>query len=241
MDVFIFSFFAGVLTVLAPCVLPLLPLLLAGGGKSWKASFMVVFGLGVSVFFFTLLIRTGTLFFDIPESVWKMFSAGVIFFFGITLLFPTLWERISSVLGFNTSSQGALLSASQKEGLMGRFLLGASLAPVFSSCSPTYFLILGTVLPQSFSQGIIHLFLYVLGLSIVLGAIVLWGQLITKKLLVFANPNGSFKKWLGVLFVLLAGIIALEWDKKAEAWLLQQEWYWNSAEIELSLQEAFVE
>lgn len=241
MDIFLFSFFAGILTVLAPCVLPLLPLLLAGGGKSWKASFMVVFGLGISVFFFTVLIRTGTLFFDIPESVWKIFSAGVIFFFGITLLFPALWEKISSVLRLNTASQGALLKASQKEGLLGRFLLGASLAPVFSSCSPTYFLILGTVLPQSFTEGMIHLFLYVFGLTVVLGMIVFWGQMITKKLFLFANPKGSFKKWLGILFVILAVVIVLEWDKKAEALLLQQDWYWNSAEIELSLQKVLVQ
>lgn len=231
----VFAFFAGILTILAPCVLPILPLLLSGGGKSWKSSAMLMAGLGVSIFIFTLLIKTGTLIFPIPLESWKYFSALVIGFFGIFLLFPHLWELIMQKTHGSQAAYSVINSATQKQGLWGRFFLGASLAPLFSSCSPTYFLILGTVLPQNFLQGIIALLVYILGTVTILFLVVIFGQVATKKLKFFSNPNGLFKKILGIIFIMLAFSIVFGWDKKAEAWLLSQDWYWNSAVIETDL------
>lgn len=238
METLIIAFIAGILTVLAPCTLPLLPFFLHAG-KSRLSSLVLVLGLAVSILFFTLLVRAGTNFLHIPQEFWKMFSGIIIFIFALTLLFPSLWERVSGFFGFGMASQNLMNCASQKEGLWGRFLLGASLAPVFSSCSPTYFVILGTILPQSFFWGLVNLLVYILGLSLIFAIIALGAHAAVKKMSFAANPNGIFKKVMGVIFLLLAIAIFTGFDKHVEAWILMQDWYPNSAVIESQVQEFF--
>ena len=84
---------------------------------------------------------------------------------------------------------------------MSSVFLGASLGPIFAACSPTYFLILGTVLPASFGIGLVNLFAYALGLALVMFLVAFTGQKVMAKLNIAANPNGIFKKVLGVLFL----------------------------------------
>ncbi len=55
-------------------------------------------------------------------------------------------------------------------------LTGAALGPVFSTCSPTYALLLATVFPVSFISGIIYTLIYALGLSLILVLIILGGR-----------------------------------------------------------------
>lgn len=76
MTLFLASFLAGVLTILAPCVLPVLPVILAGSlseKKSWYPS-VVTFSLAISVVLFTVLLKVSTLFIGIPSDFWKYVS-----------------------------------------------------------------------------------------------------------------------------------------------------------------------
>lgn len=76
------SFVAGVLTILAPCVLPVLPVILAGSlseKKKWYP-YVVTFSLAFSIVLFTLLLKVSTLFIDIPPSFWKNFSGMILIF-----------------------------------------------------------------------------------------------------------------------------------------------------------------
>lgn len=68
MTLFIVSFLAGVLTILAPCVLPVLPVILAGslGEKGRWYPHIIIFSLALSVVIFTVLLKVSTLFIDIP-------------------------------------------------------------------------------------------------------------------------------------------------------------------------------
>ncbi len=70
------SFFAGVLTILAPCVLPVLPVVLAGSvseRQKWYP-YLVTLSLAGSIVLFTILLKASTLFIDIPSSFWKYLS-----------------------------------------------------------------------------------------------------------------------------------------------------------------------
>lgn len=100
MILFLISFIAGVLTVLAPCILPLLPVVIGGslsnGGASTfnkKKAFTIIMSLGLSVIVFTLLLKASTLFIDIPEYVWKWISGSIVILLGLVTLFPSLWEN----------------------------------------------------------------------------------------------------------------------------------------------------
>ena len=94
------SFIAGVLTVLAPCILPLLPVIVGGSmaeQASAKRVFVIVGSLGVSVFVFTLLLKVSTAFITIPELFWQLLSGCLLLFFGIVTLWPALWEMLPGV------------------------------------------------------------------------------------------------------------------------------------------------
>jgi thiol-disulfide isomerase/thioredoxin len=103
--------------------------------------------------------------------------------------------------------------------------VGAALGPVFTTCSPTFFVILATVLPQSLAKGLIDLAVYIIGLALVLLLISWIGQKLVNKLEWAANPYGWFRKTLGILFILLAIIIAFGFDKKVESDILNSGFF----------------
>ncbi len=221
MDFLIPSFVAGFLTILAPCMLPVLPVIVGGSAEGigkWKP-FVIVASLGVSILLFTVLLKFTTQLLFIPDTAWKIVSGVIILFFGLTLLFPTLWDKLAFALKLYKSEELIQKSQSRK-GLLGTVLLGAALGPVFSSCSPTYALIIAIVLPQSFSVAFLNMVIYVIGFMIPLGLIAWGGQAVISRVKGLANPKGWFKKGLGVLLVLVGVGVILGWDKVAEIWIL---------------------
>ena len=224
MLLFLISFVAGVLTVLAPCVLPLLPVIVGGSmaqGGRWRA-YTICFSLGVSVILFTLLLKASTVFINVPQSFWEWFSGAILILFGLVMVFPQLWDRLGFVNAMNRSSNKLLGAGYQRNSRFGDMLMGAALGPVFSSCSPTYFVILATVLPQSFAAGFADLLAYAVGLSGFLFIIALVGQKLVDRLGVTINPQGWFRRGIGILFILVGLFVATGLDASAEAWLLNR-------------------
>ena len=181
---------------------------------------MVVLSLGISIILFTLLLKASSLLIDIPEDFWKWISGGIIFLFGLTMLFPNIWENFSLANTLSLKSNKVLATGYQKNSIWGDVIIGASLGPIFSACSPTYFVILATVLPVSFFLGIVYLFTYVLGLSLALIIIALIGERIMAKVGKVSDPNGWFKKIFGVVFIMVAIAIISGYDKKLQISLL---------------------
>ena len=70
MELLPISFIAGVLTILAPCVLPLLPIIIGGSltEKSIKRPIIITVSLALSIVLFTLILKVSTAFITIPES-----------------------------------------------------------------------------------------------------------------------------------------------------------------------------
>lgn len=216
------SFVAGILTVLAPCILPLLPVIIGGSvqGGSNKRAFTVIGSLVISIVLFTLLIKFSSLFLNVSPDVWKYVSGFILLVLALIMLFPKLWEKIPLVGKLSISSNKALGKGFQKKTLGGDIITGAALGPVFSTCSPTYFVILATVLPASFTLGLVYLTAYAIGLGSILMIISIFGQKVADKLNLAADPNGLFKKIIGILFLLVALGIITGYDKKLQVKIL---------------------
>jgi cytochrome c biogenesis protein CcdA/thiol-disulfide isomerase/thioredoxin len=213
------SFFFGVLTVLAPCVFPLLPVIIGSalGEKDKHKPYLIISGLAISIILFTLLLKVSVSFISIPPEFWKILSGSVLIFFGLTYIFHKIWDKYS--LKMSSHSDKMLDKASKKEGWFGSVLTGAALGPVFSSCSPTYANILTTTFPVSFSLGLIYIVTYTLGLAAVLLLIALFGRRFTNKIKGLTNPNGIFRKTLGIIFIVIGLFIITGFDKKIEIFL----------------------
>jgi cytochrome c biogenesis protein CcdA/thiol-disulfide isomerase/thioredoxin len=224
MLLFLISFVAGVLTVLAPCVLPLLPVIVGGSLAAGERSraYVICISLGLSVMLFTLLLKVSTALIAVPESFWQWFSGGILILFGIVMLFPRLWDSLQLVAVMNRASNRALASGYQRNSLWGDALMGAALGPVFSSCSPTYFIILATVLPASFAVGLFDLLAYTVGLSGFLLLIALLGQRLVDRLGVTIEPEGWFRRAIGVLFLIVGIGVLTGVEARLEAYLLDR-------------------
>src|SRR5690348_12917062 len=143
MILFLISFIAGVLTAIAPCVLPLLPVIVGGSVATGERNrvYTISISLGVSVILFTLLLKASTAFISVPQIFWELFSGVILVLFGLVMVFPRLWDNLGFVNTLNRSSNRLLASGYQKNSFLGDAIMGAALGPVFSSCSPTYFVI----------------------------------------------------------------------------------------------------
>lgn len=228
------SFIAGVLTVAAPCILPLLPVIIGGSlleaskdeaKKQWFRPLVIAGSLAVSIILFTLLIKATTALLGVPQVVWQIISGVIVLLLGLYYIWPHGWEKLSAKTGFFNSSNAALGKAYKAKGLIGTICIGAALGPVFSSCSPTYALIVATVLPVSFAQGLLYLTAYALGMSATLLLVAYLGQSFVSKLGWLSNPNGWFKHFIGALFIVVGITVAFGLDKKIQAYVLEQGWY----------------
>ncbi|MEO8637594.1 MAG: cytochrome c biogenesis protein CcdA [Candidatus Taylorbacteria bacterium] len=233
MTLLIITFIAGVLTVLAPCILPLLPVILGGtlsgsdAGEEIRKrrAITVTISLGLSVIAFTLLLKASSVFIGVPESAWKWISGGIILVLGVITVFPSLWEKLSFTNVLNRESNKLLGVGYEKKNFWGDVIIGAALGPVFSTCSPTYFVVLATVLPEKPVLGIIYLLAYTLGLCLMLLLVALLGQRIMIRLGVAADPRGWFKRILGVIFILVGIAIVTGYDKILEAKILSMNFF----------------
>jgi len=239
----IVSLLAGVLTVAAPCVLPLLPVIVGGSivadGDARRARwrpFVIAASLAVSVIVFTLLLKATTALLAIPPQVWQVISGVIVILLGVNLLFPALWERLSTRLGLGDRSNRALDASVQRQSVGGDILTGAALGPVFSSCSPTYALIVAAVLPVSFAEGLLYVTLYAIGLALPLLLIALAGRSAARRLGWLADPRGWFRRSMGVLFIIVGVIVIVGADKALQTLILDLGWYDPIANLEGVLQ-----
>ncbi len=224
MALLLVSFIAGVLTVLAPCILPLLPVVVGSsvGARSKATPFIVIGSLALSILLFTYLLKASTAFIAIPQFVWGYISGGILVAFGLVLVFPQLWEAMPFTQKTSASANKIVGAGYQKKSVWGDVMIGAALGPVFSSCSPTYFVILATVLPASFLLGTVYLLAYIAGLVLVLALIAVLGQRLTSKLQFAADSRSWLKRGMGLLFLIVGLFIITGFDKKVETWVLDQ-------------------
>ncbi len=241
-ELYIFSFVAGILTVLAPCILPLLPVIVGGSSLhgndkdtvSLKHPIIIICSLVISIITFTLLLKFTTVLLGVPASVWSLLSGGIVLLFGINLLFPSIWERVMDKTRFALFANRTMGASSNKAGIRKDIMLGAALGPVFNSCSPTYALIVAVILPSSFITGVGYLAAYSIGLGLILLLISVFGRVLVNKLKWASNPHGVFQKVVGVIFICVGVVVILGIDKQIQTYVLDNGWYDPIMKIEQS-------
>lgn len=241
MTLLIVSFLAGVLTIAAPCTLPLIPVIVGGSlardqaRRSFLRPLVITLSLALSIVVFTLALKLSTVLLGVPTMALQYLAGTVVALFGIHLLVPSLWERIAVRLRLQPRAMHSLAASQKHRGLSGDIMLGAALGPVFSSCSPTYALIVAAVLPQSLAVGILYLLVYALGLSLTLLVIVYLGREFAYKLGWLTRPHGVFIRVIGVLMIITGLLVVLGIDKTVQTFILDQGWYEPIEQIEKAL------
>jgi cytochrome c biogenesis protein CcdA/thiol-disulfide isomerase/thioredoxin len=224
MILLLICFIAGILTILAPCVLPLLPIIVGGSlsakTKDKSRPYVIAAALAGSIVFFTLLLKVSTLLIDVPPDILNYISGGLLIALGVVAMFPTAWENLMISLNWQAASQRFLGKGERTKGkYSGPILIGVALGPVFASCSPTYAFILASVLPHSFASGLVYLITYAVGLVLALLGISLVGRNVISGYSWAIDTHSLFRRIIGVLFVIIGVVIITGQEIKVETWV----------------------
>lgn len=231
----IFSFLAGMLTIGAPCILPMLPIILgvSVGHTSKTRPLFITLG------FITTFSAAGlTLSFIVqklmiaPDLLRTIAVAGL-GIFGLLMLFPKLFEILAQRLsGFSTQAQQMSQKAGNKN--FGGFVLGMILGLIWTPCAgPILGSILTLIATQSnFGQAIPLLIAYAAGAGVPMLAISYGGQAITTRVRSIAKYTNTIQKLFGGIILLLAVAMYFQYDLKLQAKLLD---YYSFPSLEQKL------
>jgi cytochrome c biogenesis protein CcdA/thiol-disulfide isomerase/thioredoxin len=232
MLIYLLAFVGGVLTILSPCILPVLPFVFSRADQPFRRSGLPLL-IGMALTF--SLVATAAAFGGhgvVGLNQGGRYVAIVIFFvLGLTLLFPSLAEALTRPL---VQAGAKLQSGPASETGVGRsFVLGISTGLLWAPCGGP---ILGLVLTGAAIQGpgartSFLLLSYALGAASSLGIALLAG----KKVLSAMKRSLSFDVWirrgLGVAVIMGVIAISLGWDTK----LLAKYSFANTAKAESQL------
>jgi cytochrome c-type biogenesis protein len=224
------AFAAGLLSILSPCVLPLVPIVLGTAVNAHRfGAVALAAGLALSFTLLGLLLALVGFGLGIDPGVFRVAAAIIMIALGAVLLVPAWQARLSAAgspfSGWIDRRFGGVASS----GLGGQFALGILLGAVWSPCvGPT----LGAAsLLASQGQNLLEvtMTMAIFGLGAAL-PLVLLGQVSRMTLLRIRTrmmSAGSLgKALLGVAFIVIGVAIVSGTDKRIEAFLVDASPQW---------------
>jgi cytochrome c biogenesis protein CcdA len=227
---FALGYLAGVLSTLSPCVLPLLPILLATAlSRHRLGPLALAAGLTLSFASVGLFIATLGASLGLDSDLLRRGAAVLLVGFGVVLLVPALQARFATATaGLGTSGDG-VLSRLSGTGWSGQFSVGLVLGLVWSPCVGPTLGAATTLAAQGSHLGQIALLMLLFGLGastplLLIGTLSREAMARIRGRLLAIGERG---KWfLGGVLVLMGLLILTGRDKGFEAWVLDRSPQW---------------
>lgn len=221
---YLFAFGAGLLTLINPCVLPVLPIVLGSALQAGRLGPLAL-AAGMSLSFVALGVSVAALGPALgiyPETISRI-GAILMIGFGLILLVPRLNAVFVTATAGMASSADARLDDVSQDGLRGQFLAGTLLGAVWSPCvGPT---LGGAISLASQGQDLAHATGIMVGFAAGVSALILLLGYGARGLL--QRHRGAFQKVaenarpiLGVIFLLTGTALLLNLHYIAESYLL---------------------
>src|SRR5436190_22205766 len=218
----VLALLAGVVTIAAPCTLPVLPILLgASVGHTGKARpAMIALGFVLSFSAVALLLSAITRIFDFDPNVLRTGAAILLIGFGLLMIWPTPFEwlslRIGGLAGGNSTS-----GIASRQGNIGGFVLGTTLGLVWTPCAGP---VLGSILTivatsKDSTWASVLLVVYAIGAAIPMLAIAYGGQAVTTRVRSIARISPKLQQGFGVVVIAFAALSYFQYDTQIVAWL----------------------
>jgi len=130
-----FAALAGVLSILSPCVLPILPILLASASSQHRfGPWALAGGLALSFAVIGTTIAWLGASLSLDPTIFRTIGAIMLGIFGVILLSAGLQQRFASATGGISNAGHVLLSRLDLEGIKGQLVIGLVLGVVWSPC-----------------------------------------------------------------------------------------------------------
>lgn len=226
----LFGYVAGLLTLINPCVLPILPIVLASALQAdRRGPAALATGMGVS--FVALGVGVAALgpALGLDEVVIGQIAAAMMVGFGLILLTPRLGEAFAGATAGLATRAGAQMHEIESASLRGQFLTGLLLGAVWSPCvGPTLGgaialaaqgadLLWAGAIMTAFALGVATL---ILGLSF--GA----REALRARSAELKGLAERSKPLMGAALLLVGAAILLGLHHRVEAWLVDILPYW---------------
>jgi cytochrome c-type biogenesis protein len=227
------AFVAGTLSTLSPCVLPLLPVVLASAASEHRlAPAALAAGLALSFTAIALFVATVGFAAGIDGDVFRAAAAVLLVAIGIVLAVPRLQEKITTAAspfaGWAESRFGGFSSA----GVPGQFAVGLLLGAVWSPCAGPVLGAASLLASQGRNLGEVALTMVLFGLGAAVPLLAL-GMLSREAALRLRTrlmgASRVLRLGLGAVFAVLGAAILTGYDKLAETWLLNVSPDWLTA------------
>ena len=215
-----FAFLSGIITILSPCILPVLPIVLSGsvGGKSrpWG----IVTGFIVSFTLFTLLLSAVVQALNISSDSLRLVALVILVIFGLTLVIPKMqlgFEKLVSGVSRQKPGRG------RRKGFAGGLLVGASLGLVWTPCvGPIMASVISLAVTQTVDGGAVLIALaYSLGTAVPMTAVMLGGRRIISRFPALTAKPQRIQRVFGVLLIAVGLSIGFGLDRKFQGWILE--------------------
>lgn len=152
------SFFTGVISILSPCILPVIPIFVAFSLNAKSKAEIISFVFGMASIFLVIVVLTG--FFT---------SLLYRYMFYIRIVAAVLLLVIGILMMFDYSPDYTMKLPKKSEGIIGSFVLGFITSLSWAPCYSAYLISLITLLVASNSAyAAVNILLYVLGFGLTL-------------------------------------------------------------------------
>lgn len=216
-----FAFIGGIVTILSPCILPILPIILSGSvGEGKQKPFGIVIGFILSFTFFTLFLSSLVNVLDVSPDTLRNLSVVILALFGVSLVLPqaqVLIERLFSKFAPNGQKNAA------RKGFSGGFVIGLSLGLLWTPCvGPILASVISLALTGSVtgSAAVITL-AYALGTGLPMLVIMYGGRQLLQRVPWLLQNAGRIQQVFGVIMIITAGLIFFNIDRQFQSYILE--------------------
>lgn len=223
LDIFL-ALIAGVLTIAAPCVLPMLPILFGAsvGRTSRTRPLFIAFGFIVSFAILALIFGVFSDLLGLSADTLRDAAVVLLLLFGLLMVWPRPLEWLSMQLNPIVDRFGGAASRAGS-GNLGGFVLGVTLGVVWTPCAGP---VLGSILTliatsQRLPHAALLLVVYAIGAGIPMLAIAYGGQYATTRVRRLARYTHRLQQVFGVVVILIAVAIYYQYDTLITVWLSQ--------------------
>jgi len=220
----VLAYAAGLLTLINPCVLPVIPIVLATALQTSKLGPVVLAG-GMSLSFvaFGLLVTSVGYSIGLTEEMLANVGAVLMIGFGLVLVVPRFNAAFATATaGVSSRADGALMG-SETAGLRGQFLGGLLLGAVWSPCiGPT---LGGAIALASQGESLVRAGAVMTAFSLGVSTLML-GFAYGLRASSLSRLSSFAKPLMGWAFLLVGVVILFRLHQYADAWLLQHMPAW---------------